>query len=278
MPPPTTIRVWMAPDVAASVDQAKRRQAARRATRNTTSAVTGQHQVRTGGITTNADGSARIPVRATLIQVQYLEALFGGPLLLQKLIATHDAPIQNRAAASLFLLKHHKEIAPHLFEENREQAVDWLTGLVQQWSTSPPQEIGLEMPGTISSVQDIHLSLRQIGPLAPKDKLALERLRHKRRYITDFVLTRIDGKYFVDISFASATTVGSTRTANVQPARRPSSTKALPLSAFLAMFDSAMNARLRAELRISQQYSRTQFEKLEGWGVHGGLPSLGKRR
>jgi len=48
------------------------------------------------------------------------------------------------------------------------------------------------------------------------------------------------------------------------------------LNDYLAMFDNAVNAHLMAELRLSQQYSRTRFDQLEGWGVSGGLPSLGK--
>lgn len=268
----------MAPDVAASLAEARQRKAAKGLAAKSRKADKSKVQVRTGRITTNADGSARVPLRPSEAQQQLLDALFGGPLFLQQLISQSAEPIPDRAAASLFLLKHHRELSAHLFEENRALAVDWLTGLVQQWSACPPQEIALEMPGTISGEQDIHLSMRQIGGLAPKDKLALERLRHKRRYAGDFVLVRLDGKYYVDISFQTVSATTNAAPHRPQQNARSPRKRALPLGAFLAMFNSALNSRLRAELRVSQQYSRTQFEKLEGWGVNGGLPSLGKGR
>lgn len=238
----------------------------------------------------------RIELRPTESQRAKLDALFSGPVFIRSLVAQHGEPIADRAAASLFLLKHRKELDPHLFAQNRSAAIDWLTGLVQEWSTYPPLEMALAIPPTctISRDQDIHLSMRQFGPLTPKDKLYLERFRARRRYSNSFVLVLQDGKYHVDITFTrpwgetpqpaapkpvraqSATRQQSPR----QPVKRPAPQRyrPLPIGALLAMFDSAMNARLMADLRVSQQYSRTQFDKLEGWGVNGGLPSLGKRR
>lgn len=238
----------------------------------------------------------RIALRPTESQRLKLDALFDGPMFVLSLIEQHPEPIVDRAAASLFLLKHHKALAPHLFSQNRSAAIDWLTGLVQEWSAYPPQEMALAIPPTctISRDQDIHLSMRQFGPLAPKDKLYLERFRLRRRYSNAFVLVLQDGKYHVDITFTrpwgetplpSSPKPARTQTATRQPSPRPpvkrpapQRYRPLPIGALLAMFDSAMNARLMADLRISQQYSRTQFDKLEGWGVNGGLPSLGKRR
>lgn len=245
----------------------------------------------------------RIALRPTESQRLKLDALFSGPMFVLSLVKQYPEPIADRAAASLFLLRHHKMLVPHLFSQNREAAIDWLTGLVQEWSANPPEEMALSIPPmcTISRDQDIYLSMRQFGRLEPKDKWSLEHLRVKQRYDNAFTLVLQDGKYHVDITFtrlwgeaplSPAPTSQPVKTQPVKnrtitrqqspqpPVQRPAPQRyrPLPIGALLAMFDNAMNARLMADLRVSQQYSRTQFDKLEGWGVNGGLPSLGKRR
>ena len=270
-----------------------------------TEKVKDSHQVksiRDVGITTNADGSARILVLPRPAQKEILDGLFSGPRLIRQMLEESSQPIKTDEDASLFMLKHYKELQPHLYSQRRDDAVNLLRSLIKEWSVVMPEDIELLLPSdcSISSEQQIYLPIPALGTLSPLDTEAVAKLRTRRRYENGFVLLNKNGKYFIDISFEKPVSRGrqelapasntqqhtASRSAHESKNRkshpktkvknaRPS---AMHIDSFLSMFNNSINRMLMQQLRVSQQYSRTNFDKLEGWGVNGGLPSLGKHR
>jgi hypothetical protein len=258
--------------------------------------------IRDGGIVTTTDGSARIPIFPRPAQKEILDGLFAGPRLIRQLLAECTEPISTDEGASLFMLKHYKDLQPHLYSQRRDDAVNLLRSLIKEWSIAMPDDIELLLPSdcSISSEQKIYLPIPGLGTLSPLDAEAVTRLRTRRRYESGFVLLHHKGKYFVDVAFEKAgngerqelnpaintqqhTVSRSTHEAKSHKSRPKSkstkvSSSAMHIDSFLSMFNNSINRRLMQQLRISQQYSRTNFDKLEGWGVNGGLPSLGKHR
>lgn len=258
--------------------------------------------IRVGGIATTADGSARIPVFPRPAQKEILDGLFAGPRLIRQMLAVCTQPISTDEDASLFMLKHYKDLQPHLYSQRRDDAVDLLRSLIKEWSVAMPVDIELLLPSdcSISAEQQIYLPIPGLGTLSPLDAEAVIRLRTRRRYEDGFVLLNQNGKYFVDIAFEKPEfrerqQLNPAINTQQQPASRSgfdakrnkghSKTKvnklrpsAIHIDSFLSMFNNSINRMLMQQLRVSQQYSRTNFDKLEGWGVNGGLPSLGKHR
>ena len=258
--------------------------------------------IRDGGIATTADGGARIPVFPRPAQKDVLDGLFAGPRLIRQLLAECTEPISTDEDASLFMLKHYKHLQPHLYSQRRDDAVNLLRRLIKEWSVAMPEDIELLFPGdcSISAEQQIYLPIPGLGTLSPLDAEAVKRLRARRRYEDGFVLLNKKSKYFVDVAFeksefrepqelSSAINVGqhpalrSTHEAKSHKSYPPTRDKklrpsAIHIDSFLSMFNNTINRRLMEQLKVSQQYSRTNFDKLEGWGVNGGLPSLGKHR
>lgn len=250
--------------------------------------------VRTGGILPMPNGSTRIPLKPRVGQKSLLDTLFSGPSFILELLKKPHQPITSSETAALFLLTHHKELRPFLCSGDRTDTVDWLKELLQDWSSLMPDEIRLLLPQdcSISGQHEIYLPINGLGPLPPLNSEAVARLRNRRRYAQDFVLICKGGHYSVEVRFTQLKIRRVQSQDSSQPSkkyqlktdsrvphnrRQEARTTAIPISRFLAMFDSALKARLTNDLRISQQFSRTNFDRLEGWGVNGGLPSLGKR-
>ena len=159
--------------------------------------------IRDGGIATTVDGSARIPVVPRPVQKEILDGLFAGPRLIRQMLAECNEPISTDEDASLFMLKHYKELQPHLYSQRRDDAVNLLRSLIKEWSVAMPEDIELLLPGdcSISAEQQIYLPIPGLGTLSPLDAEAVKRLRMRRRYEDGFVLLNKKGKYFVEVAF-----------------------------------------------------------------------------
>jgi hypothetical protein len=255
--------------------------------------------IRDGGIETTPDGSARIPISPKPAQKQVLDALFSGPRLIFHLLGKYHEPILTDEDASLFMLKHYKELHPHLYMQRRDDAVNLLRSQIKSWAVSRSKYIELLLPTecSISALHQIYFPIPGLGTISPMDAEAVARLRSHRRYEEGFVLVNKYGKYFVDIAFEKPAfkernLLNTSVETNTRPAPKQVNKikqsninqlkKDRPLliniDTYLSMFDNSINRMLMQQLHISQQYSRTNFDKLEGWGVNGGLPSLGKHR
>lgn len=222
-------------------------------------------------------------------QKAVLDSMFSGPILLRELLS--KSPVKPRTAedAALFLLQHHKELQPFLYAaHDRTKSVELLKHLILDWAVSVPELIELEFPGdcSISAANQIFLPIPRLGTLPVKDEDELAGHKRGRRYSPAFVLIHSPWGYITEIEFKSrgsrtpdSTSVRSTRpTVKSGNKRGVEPTQRLKFDQFLMMFDSAINAQLMKELRVSRRFVAPDFDALQGREILGGLPSLGKRR
>lgn len=222
-------------------------------------------------------------------QMAMLDSMFSGPILLRQLLS--KAPVKPKTSedAALFLLQHHKELQPFLYAaQDRTKSVELLKHLILDWSVSVPELIEVEFPEdcSISASNQIFLPIPRLRTLSVKDEDELAGYRRGRQYSPSFVLIHSPWGYIVEIEFKShgrRELDNSTRRPTKHVAKpslkhqREVSTR-LKFDHFLMMFDSALNAQLMQELRVSRRFVTPDFDALQGREILGGLPSLGKRR
>jgi hypothetical protein len=194
------------------------------------------------------------------------------------------ASFQDELSAKLFLLKHKNEIY-HLINKNYlDETIALMSHLLVRWSCKLVTAISIRFSQgwTISRDGQIYFPIPALGLV--KVALPAKLLSIKCHSKIDCIELAFwhDG-FFINvysvprqpveqIKLVSHKAKSSTRQADAAKRfvdRR--ATDAISFDAYVKMFRAA-------ELKISRNTVRPDFDRIEGRPVSGGLPSLGKRR
>lgn len=231
----------------------------------------------------------RCELKPTAAQKALLDTLFSGPILLRTLIQRADRKPRSRHDASMFLLQNRKELEPYLAKGNRADAVDFLTNLIVRWASRIPERIEVRFPAycSLSDSNQVFLPIPRLGGLTSHNEIRLIEARHRSMYKPAFVLAHETHGYTITIVFlrrdihAPARGPAHAQAPENRPRREPPHKQpgGAPLESdrFLSLFRALDHLRAD-EARIAKQFVKPDFDTLEGRAVHGGLPTLGKRR
>lgn len=238
----------------------------------------------------------RCDLKPNSSQKAVLDALFSGPLLLKALLKQVDPKPRTSHDASMFLLRHRRELEPYLATRDRSDSVDLLTQLVIQWGSRSPTAIEIQFceDCTISGANEIYVPIPRLGGLAVFNESRLAEARYRSRYKPSFALVHSSLGYLIEIVFLRReqtrevapyvsgrldlpTEGGSAPSIAKKSGRSETKTGRIQVARFVALFGALDRARA-AEARVGKNFVRPDFGTLEGRAVQGGLPSLGKRR
>ena len=224
-------------------------------------------------------------------QTSVLDAMFSGPLMIRDLLQKTEQKPKTPEDASLFLLNNHRALQPYLYATDRSRSVELLKHLIAEWAISSPELIEIEFPTdcSMSAENRVYFPIPKLGMILVKDEQELRDQRRGMKYSPGFVLIHSPWGYIAEIKFARAQRRFETEATLSAPLRKPipkpkaqnkpnANTGRISFDQFLFMFDNALNARLMDEIRVSKKFVTPDFDSLQGWGVAGGLPSLGKHR
>lgn len=226
-------------------------------------------------------------------QMTAITRMFEAPRALARLLKAHVGKISTSAEASLFLLKNRKQLDGFIDSHARTESVDLLTELLIQWSNNPPEVIGIDFSEdcSISASQEIYLPIEGFRCLAVAEPANLAKKRIGSQYGGLFTLFEHDKGFSVSFNLCHRIEVKS------MPLKPPPGMKlkdwrppeirlvpGQPLPYINRM------RRVKPEHRPRQRVLYTGFAQsfgggglrsmnwvgLSGWGVSGGLPSLGK--
>lgn len=216
-----------------------------------------------------------------------LEALFRAPKALANLLRSYSLELKTKADASAFLLNNRRELDGVINHERRERDVDLLTELLLQWSGNPPESVGIDFDdASLTPENKVYLPLPGLRSV---EIFELERLieqRRARRYALPFTLFEEDRHFYLALTLEP----------REKSAQRPPRHRHLDANGTVKEFKLKPGDPLPyisgpryapREPRQRVLFSRysgvfggiktMNWGDLSGWGVNGGLPSLGKR-
>lgn len=218
-----------------------------------------------------------------------LESLFMAPKALAALIRGYQEPLKTAADASVFLLTNRKELDSYISPESRERSVDLLTELLLQWAGNPPASIGIDFEDvSLTPDNKVYLPLDGFRTVDVESPHALLKERKDRRFATPFTLFEKGNQFYVAFTLEPKAKP-SQKLTQVQPnSEKPDKPKEIkllpgkPLPYISGRRDDSPEPRQRI---LFSKYSGVfrgglktmNWGGLSGWGVNGGLPSLGKR-
>ena len=227
-----------------------------------------------------------------------LEGLFMAPKALAALLRAYPQKVVTPADASVFLLRNRKELDSYINSDARGRAVDLLTELLLQWSGNPPDSIGIDFDDvSLAPDQKVYLPLDGLRSVEVADPMELLRQRKDRRFKKPFTLFEENKQFFVALTLEPKVPSRPTEqifTQSIQinkpqeVKRRKIKTPEIqlipgqPLPYISGMRNQPKEPRQRV---LFSKYSGVfsggiktmNWGGLSGWGVNGGLPSLGKR-
>lgn len=239
-----------------------------------------------------------------------LEGLFMAPRALAALLRAYPEKLVTQADASMFLLRNRKELDGYINSHARGRSVDLLTELLLQWSGNPPESIGIDFDDvSLAPDQKVYLPVDGLRTIEVTDPMELLRQRKDRRFKEPFTLFEENKQFFVALTLepkvparpAYERTVPATPTTSKQIATQrmrvdkfqevqPRKNKipeiqlkpGQPLPYISGMRNQPNEPRQRVLFsKFSGVFSggvkTMNWGSLSGWGVNGGLPSLGKR-
>lgn len=220
-----------------------------------------------------------------------LTKMFETPRALAALLRAHTSKIATAADASLFLLMHRKQLDGFIDGRERHGAVDQLTELLIQWSNTPPEIIGIDFSEdcSISANQEIYLPIDGLRLLATSDPADLARQRQGAHYGQTFTLFERGRGFAVSFTLSRRVQVP---TASLRPPPgtslkdwRPPEIRLAPGQPrpHIVAKPAAMPQRNKTRVLytgFAQSFGAPMrsmnWRGISGWGVSGGLPSLGK--
>lgn len=239
-----------------------------------------------------------------------LEGLFMAPKALADLLRAYPQKLVTQADASVFLLRNRKALDGYINPDARGRSVDLLTELLLQWSGNPPESIGIDFDDvSLTPDQKIYLPLEGFRSLEVADPMELLRQRKDRRFKEPFTLFEEDKQFFIALTLEPKLPSTPPAKAVKQPAQVDHQVwqlvqagaqqdlvtppKAIqpkviqlkpgqPMPYISGMRNQPKEPRQRV---LYSKYSGVfsggiktmNWGGLSGWGVNGGLPSLGKR-
>lgn len=229
-----------------------------------------------------------------------LQALFMAPKVLAGLLRAYPQKLASPADTSLFLLKNRKELDDCINPDARGRAVDLLTELLLQWSGMIPETITIDFDdASLTPDQQVYLPLEGLRRVPVEDPMQLFQQRKGRLFQQPFSLFEEGGQYFIAVTLtpkhepvvtASSLQLPKSK-AHAAPKAgklkdfRPKEIKLLPGQPkpyISGMRNQPTEPRQRV---LYSKYSSVfsaglkamNWGSLSGWGVNGGLPSLGKK-
>lgn len=235
-----------------------------------------------------APGRIRVMLAPNEHQKRRLTQLFQAPNALARILRSYPERIIGPAEASLFLLRNKRELDGYLEPRAREGSIDLLTELLVQWSGDPPEWVGIDFDDvSLTAEQRVYLPLDGLRDVPMKRPEDLQHRRKGLRYRQPFTVFEEDQTFFVAFDLELP---GSPRsTVNVAPPRPGSvAVPELKLAPGTPMPYIAGSRHRAKEPRQRILYSKfsgvfrggigaMNWGALSGYGVGGGLPSLGKR-
>lgn len=218
-----------------------------------------------------------------------LEALFSAPNALASLLRAYPQRIVTASDASVFLLHNRKELDTYINPDARGRAVDLLTELLLQWSGSPPDSIGIDFDDvSLTPDQKVYLPLEGYRGVEVEQPLQLLGERKGRLFQTPFTLFGEDKHFFVAFTLEPKLVVCKQPAQAVKQKTRDTRPRKIqlkpghPLPYISGMRYQPREPRQRVLFSkysgvFSSGLKTMNWGSLSGWGVNGGLPSLGKR-
>lgn len=217
-----------------------------------------------------------------------LEALFSAPNALASLLRAYPQRLVTPSDASVFLLSNRKELDTYINPDARGRAVDLLTELLLQWSGSPPDSIGIDFDDvSLTPDQRVYLPLEGYRGVEVAEPMQLLGQRKGRLFRAPFTLFEEGKHFFVAFTLEPKLAIKQPVQTIKQKVRdnRPREIQlkpGQPLPYISGMRHQPGEPRQRV---LYSKYSGVfsgglktmNWGSLSGWGVNGGLPSLGKR-
>lgn len=231
-------------------------------------------------------------------QQAILDEMLEGPLLLQRLLSFEPAAPSTTDAASAFLDRNWKRLSPYMFRAGGRQSPKAIEELILKIARDYSEVFTLEFQSKclFTPNQCAIFPIPGVGEIPVAEPNALTAALRGNRHTGGFGLAHFGGVYSVEVDLmpahrpdapapqprrpSPATNRAPAKATSSSPGRQSpqASKKGLAASDFLALFNNRVTAHLQQQLKISRQFTTTRFDDLSGWGVSGGLPSLGKRR
>ncbi|MDO5288435.1 MAG: hypothetical protein Q4F13_02205 [Pseudomonadota bacterium] len=217
-----------------------------------------------------------------------LKALFSAPNALASMLRAYPQRLTTPSDASTFLLRNRKQLDTYINPDARERAVDLLTELLLQWSGNPPESIGIDFDNvSLTPEQKVYLPLAGYRGIEVAEPMQLLRQRRGRLFKAPFTLFEEGKNFFVAFSLEPKQVSEQAARVVKQSPRNNRSRKiqmkpGQPLPYISGMRNKPHEPRQRV---LFSKYSGVfrggiktmNWGGLFGWGVNGGLPSLGKR-
>lgn len=221
-------------------------------------------------------------------QLRCLQDLFHAPQVLSSLLRDYPEKIYSITDASIFLLQHKNELDPFIDPRRRSESVDILTELLIQWSADQPEAIGIDFENcSISAHGEIYLPLGNLSLLPVIDRWDLNHQIDGSRWGSRFTLFQEGPAFIVAFDLFRKVKV------RVKLDKRKVSQRHQPEIAPRLRGNppdrskKSRSIQHRKEPRRPVPYTRfagafgaglrgMNWGGLQGWGVSGGLPSLGK--
>ncbi len=234
--------------------------------------------------------SIRVKLRLVLSEKQktQLDALFAAPKTLAALLRAYPQKLTSPGDASMFLLSNKKALDLYINPDARGRSVDLLRELLLQWSGSPPDSIGIDFDDvSLTPDQKVYLPLAGFRGIEVIEAALLAGQRKGRHFKAPFTLFEEDKHFFVALTLEPRLALAQP----IQPVhqkRRDRQPREIQLKPGQPLpYISGMRYQ-PGEPRQRVLYSKysgvfsgglktMNWAGLSGWGVNGGLPSLGKR-
>lgn len=226
-------------------------------------------------------------------QENRVSKIFSAPESLLEIIRQKKPSITNKLQASFFLLENKAFLDKYISPENRESAINLLTSLLIEWAKETPDTVSIHFTKDCSmSLKSNCFYVSHLGNLTPTEPSAITKALALGRYKNSFSVTKKHGAFFLEVDFDLYEKKEKSITENKKPSfpppqiSQPSKSQNKPhhkkgrISAdtVMAAFNRKIDQQLKNEWLLAQGYSRASFDKLNGWHVQGGAPSLGKKR
>lgn len=210
-------------------------------------------------------------LQPTTVQIQKLGEMFLPLVTLHDLFVQERAKFEDAVSAKCFLLKHRAALLTYMSKKQLEEESTRFAALLMAWSKRCSDTVRYRyLTGcSISAGGQVWFPVKGLGTLQvslPSKLLSLKEYSNIKYFDLEF---GADGFSLVTYSYEK-------KPVQVQSFVREATTSEKVESATVR-FQRIMKAIRKANTAISGAFATTDFSRLSGRPVSGGLPSLGHR-